>query len=95
MFFSHKNSNATWTFSINDFTIPNTNINIKSKQDIFNYSSEKKVDMSEKVKSTTRFNTTTTIYRVKSYTIAFKKSKFKIFNACIRKLFSLRFRKYD
>ena len=49
--FSNRNSNATWTFSINDFTIPNTNINIKSKQDIFNYSSEQKVDMSEKVKA--------------------------------------------
>ena len=49
--FSNRNSNATWTFSINDFTIPNTNINIKSKRDIFNYSSEQKVDMSEKVKA--------------------------------------------
>ena len=48
--FTNRDSNATWTFSINDFTIPNTNINIniKSKQDIFNYSSEKKIDISEK-----------------------------------------------
>ena len=44
----HTNPNATWTFSVNDFTIPNKNINIKSKQDIFNYSSEKKI---EKVKA--------------------------------------------
>ena len=49
--FAHRNSNATWKFSINDFTIPNSNINIKSKQDIFNYFSEKKIDMSEKVKA--------------------------------------------
>ena len=44
----HTNSSGTLTFSVNDFTIPNKNINIKSKQDIFNYSSEKKI---EKVKA--------------------------------------------
>ena len=44
----HTNSNGTLTFSVNDFTIPNKNINIKSKQEIFNYSSDKKV---EKVKA--------------------------------------------
>ena len=44
--FTNRDSNAKWEFNINDFTIPNTNITIKStgdrKQDIFNYISEKK-----------------------------------------------------
>ena len=53
--FTNGDSNAKSEFNINDFTIPNTNINIKStsdrKQDIFNYVSEKKPNMSEKVKA--------------------------------------------
>ena len=56
--FTNKDSNATWRFSISDFTIPNTNvdINIKSTRDIINYSkkidiTEKKIDLSEKVKA--------------------------------------------
>ena len=43
--FRNRDSNAKWEFNVNDFTIPNNNINIKSsgnrKQDIFNYISEK------------------------------------------------------
>ena len=53
--FMNRNSNAKWEFNMNDFTIPNNNINIKStgdrKQDIFNYISENKPNMSEKVKA--------------------------------------------
>ena len=53
--FVNRNSNAKWQFNINDFTIPNNNINIKSagdrKQDIFNYISENKPNMSAKVKA--------------------------------------------
>ena len=53
--FQHGDANAKWEFSIDDFTIPNTNVNIKStgerKQDIFNYFSEKKANMTEKVKA--------------------------------------------
>ena len=53
--FLNRNSNNKWEFNINDFTIPNNNINIKSrgdrKQDIFNYISENKPNMSAKVKA--------------------------------------------
>ena len=53
--FMNRNSNNKWEFNINDFSIPNNNINIKSsgdrKQDIFNYISENKPNMSAKVKA--------------------------------------------
>ena len=53
--FLNRNSNNKWEFNINDFTIPNNNVNIKStgdrKQDIFNYISENKPNMSAKVKA--------------------------------------------
>ena len=54
--FTNTDANAKWEFNIKDFTIPNNIINIKStgnrKQDIFNYISENKPNMSEKVKAT-------------------------------------------
>ena len=53
--FANRNSNAKWECNINDFTIPNNNINIKStgdrKQDMFNYISENKPNMSANVKA--------------------------------------------
>ena len=53
--FTNRDPYAKWEFNINNFTIPNANINIKStgdrKQDIFNCISEKKPNMSEKVKA--------------------------------------------
>ena len=53
--FTNQDANAKWEFNIKDFTIPNTNVNIKStgnrKHDIFNYMSENKPNMSEKVKA--------------------------------------------
>ena len=49
-----RNANTKFEFNIKDFTIPNNNVNIKStgnfKQDIFNYMSENKPNMSEKIK---------------------------------------------
>ena len=52
--FRSRDSNATWEFNIDDFTIPNYNINIESsgdrKQDVFNFMSEK-TSLSEKVKA--------------------------------------------
>ena len=53
--YRNRDSKAKWEFNIKDFTIPNKNVNIKStgnlKQDIFNYISENKPNMSEKVKA--------------------------------------------
>ena len=53
--YRNRDSNTKWEFNIKNFTIPNTNVNIKStgdlKQDIFNYISENKPNMSEKVKA--------------------------------------------
>ena len=50
-----RNANTKFEFNIKDFTIPNNNVNIKStgnlKQDIFNYMSENKPNMSEKIKA--------------------------------------------
>ena len=50
-----RNANTKFEFNIKDFTIPNNNVNIKStgnlKQDIFNYMSENKPNMSEKIEA--------------------------------------------
>ena len=52
--FRSRNSNTKYKFNIDDFTIPNNKINIKSsgdrKQDVLNYISEK-TSMSEKIKA--------------------------------------------
>ena len=53
--FRSRDSNAKYKFNIDEFTIPNDKVIIKSssdrKQDVFNYISEKKTSMSEKIKA--------------------------------------------
>ena len=53
--FANRDVNNQWEFNINDFSIPNANVNIKSsgdrKQNIFNFFDTKNPNMSAKVKA--------------------------------------------